>query len=60
MADCSIGSVGPVVNVLICQFSCKYCDVIVQSHREQKNLNRLQNMTKTENKDINKAPEENN
>jgi len=29
-------------------------------HREQKNLNRLKNMTKTEIKDINEAPEENN
>jgi len=29
-------------------------------HKEQKNWNRLQNMTKTEYKDINEAPEENN
>jgi len=29
-------------------------------NREQKNLNRLKNMTKTEFKDINEAPEENN
>jgi len=29
-------------------------------NREPKNLNRLKNMTKTEYKDINKAPEENN
>ncbi len=31
-----------------------------QRHRQQKNPNRLKNMTKTEYKDINEAPEENN
>lgn len=34
--------------------------LLKKRHREQKNLNRLKNMTKTEYKDINEAPEENN